>query len=61
MPVEVVPVCWKFTANRFPDLFKDCGFVAKLRTCYEKHNGNCIIDLYFKKDIVDMKLLAIEF
>lgn len=44
MPVEVVPVCWKFTANRFPDLFK--------------HNGNCIIDLYFKKDIGDMEVAS---
>lgn len=42
----------------FPDLFKDCGCVAKLRTCYEKHNGNCIIDLYFKKDIGDMEVAS---
>ncbi|KAK2635339.1 hypothetical protein Ddye_030131 [Dipteronia dyeriana] len=68
MPVEVVPFCWKFTAKRLKDLFEDCGCVAKLRTCCEKinkkeqpfvtDNGNYIVDLYFKKDIGDLKIAS---
>ncbi|KAL5828077.1 hypothetical protein ACOSQ4_019874 [Xanthoceras sorbifolium] len=67
MPVEVVPFCWKFTAKRLRELFQDCGCVAKLRTCSEKSkkdqpfvtdNGNYIVDLYFKKDIGDLKIAS---
>ncbi|KAJ4709791.1 Ribose-5-phosphate isomerase [Melia azedarach] len=63
MPVEVVPFCWKFTAKRLQDLFEDCGCVAKLRTAGERQpfvtdNGNYIIDLYFKKDIGDLKVAS---
>ncbi|PWA96712.1 Ribose 5-phosphate isomerase, type A [Artemisia annua] len=62
LPVEVVPFCWKFTASKLQTLFKDAGCVAKLRVIsgsvdhpYVTDNGNYIIDLYFKKDIGDLK------
>ena len=61
MPVEIVPFCWKFSAQRLELLFKESGCVAKLRTYSENgepfvtDNGNYIIDLYLKKDIGDLK------
>ncbi|KAF8399034.1 hypothetical protein HHK36_014900 [Tetracentron sinense] len=61
MPVEIIPFCWKFTANRLQRLFEDSGCVAKLRTCFENgdpiltDNSNYVVDLYFKKDIGDLK------
>nr|GEV37457.1 probable ribose-5-phosphate isomerase 2 [Tanacetum cinerariifolium] len=62
LPVEVVLFCWKFTASKLQTLFKDAGCVAKLRVIsgsvdhpYVTDNGNYIIDLYFKKDIGDLK------
>ncbi|GJV18441.1 probable ribose-5-phosphate isomerase 2 [Tanacetum coccineum] len=61
LPVEVVPFCWKFTANKLEKMFIDAGCVAKLRIvangdkAYVTDNGNYIIDLYFKKDIGDLK------
>ncbi|PON47048.1 Ribose 5-phosphate isomerase, type A [Trema orientale] len=64
MPVEIIPFCWKFTAQRLQDLFEDSGCVAKLRTFGEKgepfvtDNGNYIVDLYFKKDIGDLKIAS---
>lgn len=63
MPVEVVPFCWKFTAFRLQKLFQDCGCVAKLRTGledkpYVTDNGNYIVDLYFTKDIGDLKIAS---
>ncbi|CAL5396672.1 unnamed protein product [Camellia sinensis] len=60
MPVEIVPFCWKFTAQRLQLLFNEVGCVAKLRTCSENgqpfvtDNGNYIIDLYFEKDLGDL-------
>lgn len=64
MPVEIVPFCWKFTAERLRLLFEDSGCVAKLRTFshngqpFVTDNGNYIIDLYFKKDIGDLKVAS---
>ncbi|KAF4383008.1 hypothetical protein F8388_009039, partial [Cannabis sativa] len=64
MPVEIIPFCWKFTAQRLQNLFEDAGCVAKLRTFGEKvepfvtDNGNYIVDLYFKKDIGDLKVAS---
>ncbi|CAN6550157.1 unnamed protein product [Malus baccata var. baccata] len=61
MPVEVVPFCWKFTAKKLQDLFKYAGCVGKLRTFVENgkpfvtDNGNYIVDLYFQKDMGDLK------
>ncbi|KAM7270834.1 hypothetical protein ACFE04_030048 [Oxalis oulophora] len=62
MPVEVVPFCWYFTAKQLEKLFEDCGCVGKLRSVdgeecepYVTDNGNYIVDLYFKKDIGDLK------
>lgn len=61
MPVEIIPFCWKFTAQRLQLLFEDAGCVAKLRTFSENDepfvtdNGNYIIDLYFQKDIGDLR------
>ncbi|KAJ4974135.1 hypothetical protein NE237_007309 [Protea cynaroides] len=60
MPVEIVPFCWKFTAQRLQRLFEDSGCVAKLRTCddngepFVTDNANYIVELYFKKDIGDL-------
>lgn len=66
MPVEVVPYCWKFTALRLQNLFAESGCVAKLRTVggdggdepYITDNENYIVDLYFKKDIGDLKVAS---
>ncbi|KAK6931595.1 Ribose 5-phosphate isomerase, type A [Dillenia turbinata] len=60
MPVEIVPFCWKFTAERLKMLFEDSGCVAKLRLGsngepFATDNGNYIVDLYFKKDIGDLR------
>ncbi|GAB2280005.1 Ribose-5-phosphate isomerase B (Phosphoriboisomerase B) (LACB) (RPIB) [Dionaea muscipula] len=66
VPVEVIPFCWKYTADKLSKLFQDAGCLAKLRTCpppgngngepvpYVTDNGNYIIDLYFDKDIGDV-------
>ncbi|KAL2941104.1 putative ribose-5-phosphate isomerase 2 [Bienertia sinuspersici] len=64
MPVEVVPFCWKFSAERLKNLFQDSGCVAKLRTFPENgepfvtDNENYIIDLYFQKDIGDLNVAS---
>lgn len=61
MPVEIVPFCWKFTLKRLEMLFMEAGCVGKLRLFKDSHkpfvtdNGNYIIDLYFKKDMGDLK------
>ncbi|MBA0823740.1 hypothetical protein Goarm_020449 [Gossypium armourianum] len=63
MPVEVVPFCWKFTANKLQNLFEDSGCVAKLRNdskgkSFVTDNGNYIVDLYLKKDIGDLQVAS---
>ncbi|XP_055809586.1 probable ribose-5-phosphate isomerase 1 [Solanum dulcamara] len=61
VPVEIVPFCWEFTLKRLEMLFIEAGCVGKLRTAaggeepYVTDNGNYIIDLYFKKDMGDLK------
>ena len=61
MPVEIVPFCWKFTTHILQLLFQEADCVAKLRTLsetgepYVTDNSNYIIDMYFKKDIGDLK------
>ncbi|KAG5253585.1 ribose phosphate isomerase family protein [Salix suchowensis] len=67
MPVEIVPFCWKFTAKRLQELFEYAGCVAKLRTFASANemengglpsvtdNGNYVVDLYFTRDIGDLK------
>lgn len=61
MPVEIVPFCWKFTLKRLEMLFMEAGCIGKLRMFpgtenpFVTDNGNYIIDLYFKKDIGDLK------
>ncbi|XP_019160200.1 PREDICTED: probable ribose-5-phosphate isomerase 2 [Ipomoea nil] len=66
MPVEIVPFCWEFTLRRLEMLFMEAGCVAKLRTTttagagdtnqpFVTDNGNYIIDLYFKKEMGDLK------
>lgn len=61
MPVEIVPFCWKFTLQRLEMLFTDAGCVGRLRVegetgeVYVSDNGNYIIDLYFERDIGDLK------
>lgn len=64
MPVEIVPFCWKFTAERLRLLFEEAGCVAKLRMDRESDepfvtdNKNYIIDLYFEKDIGDLMVAS---
>lgn len=60
MPVEVVPFCWKFTAQRLQMLFAVSDCVAKLRTFengepFVTDNNNYIIDLYFKREMGDLQ------
>ncbi|KAJ8548235.1 hypothetical protein K7X08_030704 [Anisodus acutangulus] len=62
MPVEIVPFCWEFTLKRLEMLFIEAGCVGKLRMkvgngeeIYVTDNGNYIIDLYFKKDMGDLR------
>ncbi|KAF2310846.1 hypothetical protein GH714_017600 [Hevea brasiliensis] len=62
MPVEIVPFCWKFTQERLQQLFDYASCMAKLRTNgggngepFVTDNGNYIVDLYFKKDIGDLR------
>ncbi|GAV90196.1 Rib_5-P_isom_A domain-containing protein, partial [Cephalotus follicularis] len=66
MPVEVVPFCWNFTLRRLKGLFKDSGCAAKLRRVggddagepFVTDNGNYIVDLYFQRDIGDLKVAS---
>ncbi|KAL9352567.1 hypothetical protein Peur_055247 [Populus x canadensis] len=66
MPVEVVPFCWKFTQDRLQSLFAYAGCVAKLRSnnggedgeIFVTDNGNYIVDLFFKKDVGDLKIAS---
>ncbi|XP_034687471.1 probable ribose-5-phosphate isomerase 2 isoform X2 [Vitis riparia] len=63
MPVEIVPFCWKFTAQRLQMLFEESGCVAKLRTYqngepFVTDNMNYIVDLYFKREIGDLKVAS---
>ncbi|KAJ8758506.1 hypothetical protein K2173_000227 [Erythroxylum novogranatense] len=65
MPVEVVPFCWKFTQESLQKLFDYAGCEAKLRStsvgggekgeAFVTDNGNYIVDLFFKRDIGDLK------
>ncbi|KDP34976.1 hypothetical protein JCGZ_09264 [Jatropha curcas] len=63
MPVEVVPFCWKFTQERLQEMFGYADCLAKLRRNGDSEsgepfvtdNGNYIVDLFFKKDIGDLK------
>ncbi|CAN0905117.1 Probable ribose-5-phosphate isomerase 2 [Linum grandiflorum] len=60
MPVEVVQFCWKFTARKLEEVFDYAGCHAELRMNgeddpYVTDNGNYIVDLYFKKEIGDLK------
>ncbi|GKV42933.1 hypothetical protein SLEP1_g50286 [Rubroshorea leprosula] len=59
MPVEIIPFCWKFTAKRLQDLFEDAGCSAELRIengePFVTDNGNYIVNLFFKRDIGDLK------
>ena len=61
MPVEIVPFCWKFTLKRLEMLFMEAGCVGKLRLFKDSEkpfitdNGYYIIDLYFEKDMGDLK------
>lgn len=59
MPVEVVPFCWKYTADRLHALFERSGCIAKLRRLnsgkpYVTDNSNYIVDLYFEEEIGDL-------
>ncbi|WCJ33229.1 Ribose 5-phosphate isomerase type A protein [Euphorbia peplus] len=60
MPVEIVPFCWKNTQRLLQKMFDYAGCVAKLRTigdgeAFVTDNGNYIVDLFFEKDIGDLR------
>lgn len=60
MPVEVVPFCWKYTAEMLQGMFRRSGCIAKLRYLgageepFVTDNSNYIVDLYFEKGIGDL-------
>ncbi|KAL6010931.1 putative ribose-5-phosphate isomerase 2 [Asimina triloba] len=59
MPVEVVPFCWKYTADRLQALFAPLGCVAKLRRSadgspFVTDNSNYIVDLFLENGIQDL-------
>ncbi|PPR95347.1 hypothetical protein GOBAR_AA25324 [Gossypium barbadense] len=63
LPVEIVPFCWKFTANKLQKLFQGSDCVAKLRNDGEgkpfvTDNGNYIVDLYLKKEMGDLQVAS---
>ncbi|KAK8714917.1 hypothetical protein V6N13_042262 [Hibiscus sabdariffa] len=63
LPVEIVPFCWKFIANKLQNLFQRAGCVAKLRNDREgkpfvTDNGNYIVDLYLKKELGDLQIAS---
>ncbi|KAE8690856.1 putative ribose-5-phosphate isomerase 1 [Hibiscus syriacus] len=63
MPVEVVPFCWKFTANKLRDVLEDSGCVARLRKdckgeAFVSDNGNYIVDLYLEKEMGDLRVAS---
>uniref|UniRef100_A0A7N1A8G1 ribose-5-phosphate isomerase n=1 Tax=Kalanchoe fedtschenkoi TaxID=63787 RepID=A0A7N1A8G1_KALFE len=66
LPVEVVPFCWKFTAERLQGMFEHAGCVAKLRTDnaesselpYVTDNGNYIVDLYLERELGDLNVAS---
>lgn len=62
MPVEVVQFCWSHSLKRLEELFAKAGCVGQLRKAadgggkaYVTDNRNYIIDLYFEKEIGDLK------
>ncbi|KAK8655616.1 hypothetical protein V6N13_108190 [Hibiscus sabdariffa] len=63
LPVEVVPFCWKFTADKLQNLFKDWGCIARLRNdgkgeAFVTDNGNYIVELYMEKEIGDLQVAS---
>ncbi|CAF2142882.1 hypothetical protein BRARA_B03035 [Brassica rapa] len=60
LPVEVVPFCWKFTAEKLREVMEGYGCEAKLRLGGEEgkafvtDNGNYIVDMYLEKDMGDL-------
>ncbi|XAR72279.1 Ribose-5-phosphate isomerase [Bertholletia excelsa] len=59
LPVEIVPFCWNFTAQRLQSMFEYAGCIAKLRRCengepFVTDNGNYIVDLYLERDMGDL-------
>ncbi|KAL5564615.1 hypothetical protein UlMin_027779 [Ulmus minor] len=61
MSIAVVQYGWKYVHQKLQDLFVEVDCVAKLRTKsksgepFETDNKNYIVDLYFNKDIGDLK------
>ncbi|VFQ84393.1 unnamed protein product [Cuscuta campestris] len=64
VPVEIVPFCWKFTLKRLEMLFMEAGCIGRLRKVdggkkgeepYVTDNGNFIIDLFFKKEMGELR------
>ncbi|KAI3857531.1 hypothetical protein MKW92_022837 [Papaver armeniacum] len=66
MPVEIFPFCWNFMATLLQNLFAEAGCVAKLRRVAETgkpfmtDNANYIVDLYFEREIGDLKVASDE-
>ncbi|KAF8117086.1 hypothetical protein N665_0012s0096 [Sinapis alba] len=64
LPVEIVPFCWRFTAEKLRELMEGYGCEAKLRLGGEEgkafvtDNGNYIVDLYLEKDMGDLNAVS---
>ncbi|KAJ0242736.1 ribose-5-phosphate isomerase 2 [Hirschfeldia incana] len=62
LPVEVVPFCWKFTAEKLREVMEGYGGCeARLRLgggeggeAFVTDNGNYIVDMYLEKDMGDL-------
>ncbi|CAN6803653.1 unnamed protein product [Brassica oleracea] len=65
LPVETVPFCWKFTAERLRRVMEGYGCEAKLRLgekgkAFVTDNGNYIVDMYLEKDMGDLNAVSDE-
>ncbi|KAJ4901348.1 putative ribose-5-phosphate isomerase 2 [Raphanus sativus] len=66
LPVEVVPFCWEFTAERLRGVMEGYGGCeAKLRfgengRAFVTDNGNYIVDMYLEKDMGDLRVVSDE-
>ncbi|KAG7563189.1 Ribose 5-phosphate isomerase type A [Arabidopsis suecica] len=59
LPVEIVPFCWKFTAEKLRSLLEGYGCEANLRLGekgkpFVTDNGNYIVDMHLEEDMGDL-------
>ncbi|KAL1208275.1 putative ribose-5-phosphate isomerase 2 [Cardamine amara subsp. amara] len=63
LPVEIVPFCWKFTAEKLRNLLEGYGCEANLRLGEKEKpfvtdNGNYIVDMYLEEDMGDLGVVS---